>query len=230
MLTTKSKRLLVVDDESDLCEILQFNLSNEGYIVDIAYSAEEALSMIPKGDYSLILLDVMMEGISGFKMAEKLKNQLKLSVPIIFLTARDTENDMLTGFSLGADDFISKPFSVKEVIARIRAVLRRVESTTVQQQKLIKIEGLIINISDKIVALDGEQLQLTRKEFDILALLASVPNRTFTRGEILDKVWGIEVDVLERTIDVHITRLRKKIGVHGTRIINRSNYGYSFNL
>ena len=230
MQITNNRRLLVVDDEDDLCEILQFNLTNEGYIVDTAYSAEEALKMIPKNEYSLILLDVMMEGISGFKMAEKLKLQMKLNIPIIFLTARDTENDMLTGFSLGGDDFIAKPFSVKEVIARVKAVLRRVESTTTSQQKIIKIEGLVINISDKTVAIDGELLQLTRKEFDILTLLANSPNRTFSRDEILAKVWGMEVDVLERTIDVHITRLRKKIGIYGTNIANRSNYGYSFNI
>lgn len=230
MQTAKSKKILVVDDEYDLCEILQFNLNNEGYVVDVAYSAEEALKMLPKGGYSLILLDVMMEGISGFKMAEKVRSQLKLTTPIIFLTARDSENDMLTGFSLGADDFISKPFSVKEVIARIRSVLRRVEPTITQEQKLISIENLTINISDKTVTLDGNQLQLTRKEFDILVILASAPNRTFTRDEILVKVWGTEVDVLERTVDVHITRLRKKIGDHGSRVVNRSNYGYSFNI
>ena len=230
MQITNNRRLLVVDDEDDLCEILQFNLSNEGYTVDTASSAEEALEMIPQNEYSLILLDVMMEGISGFKMAEKLKIQMKLNIPIIFLTARDTENDMLTGFSLGGDDFISKPFSIKEVIARIKAVLRRTEAATKNQQKLITIEGLVINISDKTVAIEGEQLPLTRKEFDILTLLTSSPNRTFSRDEILSKVWGTEVGVLERTIDVHITRLRKKIGVYGARIINRSNYGYSFNL
>lgn len=231
MSTINNIRLLVVDDEEDLCEILQFNLKNEGYEVDVAFSAEEALEMTPQGEYSLILLDIMMDGMSGFKMAEKLKNQLKLDIPIIFLTAKDTENDMLTGFSLGCDDYISKPFSVKEVIARVKAVLRRIESKK-SPLKLTSIEvgDLVINIQDKIVTIKSENIQLTKKEFEILSLLTSVPNRTFSREEILSKIWAEDTYVLDRTVDVHIARLRKKLNEHGTRVVNRSNYGYSFNL
>lgn len=227
-----NEKLLVVDDEEDICEILQFNLKSEGYVVDTAYSAEEALEMIGECEYSLILLDVMMEGMSGFKMAEKVKTQMKLNIPIIFLTAKDTENDMLTGFSIGGDDYISKPFSVKEVIARVKAVLRRVGATsnTSSNSDLIEIEDFIINIPDKTVSIAGENIQLTKKEFDILSLLVTTPNRTFSREEILAKVWSDDTLVLDRTIDVHIARLRKKIDKHGDRITNRSNYGYSFSF
>ena len=221
MSKTNNIKLLVVDDEEDLCEILQFNLKSEGYDVDVAFSAEE--------EYSLILLDIMMDGMSGFKMAEKLKSQLKLDIPIVFLTAKDTENDMLTGFSLGCDDYISKPFSVKEVIARVKAVLRRVESTQTKVN-LIELDDLVINIQDKTVTIKAESIQLTKKEFEILSLLISVPNRTFSREEILSKVWIGDTYVLDRTVDVHIARLRKKLNEHGARVVNRSNYGYSFNL
>ena len=227
----ENRRLLVVDDEEDLCEILQFNLINEGYDVDVALSAEEALEMIPEREYSLILLDVMMDGISGFKMAEKLNNQLKLNIPIIFLTAKDTENDMLTGFSLGGDDYISKPFSVKEVIARVKAVLRRVESKKIEPKlSLIEIDDLIIDITNRVVTIKAANIPLTRKEFEILSLLVSIPNRTFAREEILAKVWIEDTYVLDRTVDVHIARLRKKLNEYGARVVNRSNYGYSFNL
>lgn len=226
------KRLLVVDDEEDLCEILQFNLLSEGYDVDIANSAEEALEIIPNKDYSLILLDVMMEGMSGFKMAEKVKKNLNINIPIIFLTAKDTENDMLTGFSLGGDDYISKPFSVKEVIARIKAVLKRVNIKEIVEvdSDVVKSGDLVIDIPNKIVTISGEPIQLTKKEFDILSLLVSVPKRIFSREEILTKVWSGDTYVLDRTVDVHITRLRKKLGLHGAKIVNRSNYGYNFNL
>lgn len=231
MKRVNSKKLLVVDDEEDICEILQFNLKNENYDVDTAYSAEEALKRIESEEYSLILLDVMMEGMSGFKMAEKLKTQLKLNIPIIFLTAKDTENDMLTGFSIGADDYISKPFSVKEVIARVRAVLSRVGTKdSVSTNDTIEIDDLIINFPDKTVAISGKYIQLTKKEFDILSLLVNSPNRVFSREEILSKVWSGDTHVLDRTVDVHIARLRKKIEGYADRITNRSNYGYSFKL
>ena len=226
-----NRRLLVVDDEEDLCEILQFNLKNEGYDVDVAFSAEKAIEMIPQGEYSLILLDIMMGGMSGFKMAEKLKTQLKIEIPIIFLTAKDTENDMLTGFSLGCDDYISKPFSVKEVIARVKAVMRRTDSKNQSEKPtIIEIDDLVINVQDKVVTIKAECIQLTKKEFEILSLLISVPNRTFSREEILAKVWVGDTYVLDRTVDVHIARLRKKLNDHGSRVVNRSNYGYSFNL
>lgn len=220
------KKLLVVDDEEDLCEILQFNLESEGYAVDIAHSAEQGLKILSP-EHKLILLDVMMEGMSGFKMAEKIRKELHLHVPIIFLTAKDTENDMLTGFSIGGDDYISKPFSIKEVSARIKAVLKRGGSLIPQEEKkTIEISGLIINLTNKNVTLNGHSILLTRKEFDILSMMAQSPHRIFSREDILRKVWQDDGYVLERTVDVHITRLRKKLGEFGKYIVNRSGYGY----
>lgn len=219
-------RILVVDDEEDLCEILQFNLESEGFAVDIANSAEEALKILTD-ECELILLDVMMEGMSGFKMAEKVRKELKLNIPIIFLTAKDTENDMLTGFSLGGDDYISKPFSIKEVTARVKAVLKRTSSRNVPgQKKCIEIGELIIDLTGKNVFVQDRPIQLTKKEFEILTMMAKSPNRIFSREDILGKVWQEDGYVLERTVDVHITRLRKKLGEFGKHIANRSGYGY----
>ena len=232
-----SYKLLVVDDEEDLCEILQFNLENEGYVVDTASSAEESLALIEREEqaYSLILLDVMMGGISGFKMAAKLRGELENQTPIIFLTARDTENDMLTGFSIGADDYISKPFSLKEVIARVKAIIRRSKSHSVigvqsQKKNIIQIDNLKIDILNKVASINDEKINLTRKEFEILLLFVESPNRVYHREEILDKVWGKEQIVGNRTVDVHIARLRKKLMEHGNKITNRSNYGYRYEL
>lgn len=218
-------KILVVDDEEDLCEILQFNLESEGYAVDIANSAEQALKIL-SDDHRLILLDVMMEGMSGFKMAEKVRRDLHLNTPIIFLTAKDTENDMLTGFSIGGDDYIAKPFSIKEVSARVKAILKRTGVTGTASSPEIVIDDLSINTSTKNVTLKGQPVLLTKKEFEILSIMAKSPNRIFSREDILGRVWEDDGYVLERTVDVHITRLRKKLGEFGKHIANRSGYGY----
>lgn len=219
-------RILVVDDEEDLCEILQFNLESEGFAVDIAHSGEEGLKSLCE-EHQLILLDVMMEGMSGFRMAEKVRKERQLKIPIIFLTAKDTENDMLTGFSLGGDDYISKPFSIKEVSARVKAVLKRSGNSEVpEKKKVIGIGPLNIDLSTKNITLNGQQIQLTKKEFEILCMMAQAPNRIFSREDILGRVWQEDGYVLERTVDVHITRLRKKLGDFGKHIANRSGYGY----
>lgn len=219
-------KILVVDDEEDLCEILQFNLESEGFAVDIANSAEEALKILTD-EHELILLDVMMEGMSGFKMAEKVRKEMHLSTPIIFLTAKDTENDMLTGFSIGGDDYISKPFSIKEVTARVKAVLKRTGNKDIpEKRKIIEIGELMIDLTAKNVLVNGQPVQLAKKEFEILSMMAKSPNRIFSREDILGKVWQEDGYVLERTVDVHITRLRKKLGDFGKHIANRSGYGY----
>ena len=222
-------RILVVDDEEDLCEILKFNLENEGYEVDTANSAEEALKM-NISSYHLLLLDVMMGEISGFKMANILKKDKKTAqVPIIFITAKDTENDTVTGFNLGADDYISKPFSLREVIARVKAVLRRTATSDMEKvPEQLSYQSLVIDITKKKVSIDGEEVPLTKKEFEILFLLLQNKGRVFSREDILSRIWSDEVYVLDRTIDVNITRVRKKIGIYGKRIVTRLGYGYCF--
>ncbi len=223
-------RILVVDDEEDLCEILQFNLELEGYKVDVAHSAEEALKL-DLTPYSLILLDVMMGQISGFKMAQMLKNnEVTAAIPIVFLTARDTENDLITGFNLGADDYISKPFSIKEVCVRVKAVARRAAKNNKESEKaILEFETLKVDLVTKKVQLDGADVAFTKKEFELIKLFLENRNRVFSREEILKYVWSDEVCVLDRTVDVNITRIRKKIGRYGSNLVARLGYGYSFN-
>ncbi len=234
----EKKKILVVDDEEDLCEILRFNLSNAGYQTDVAYSSEEAFSLLKNG-YDLLLLDIMMGGISGIKLAELIRKEYKNDVPIIFITARDSVEDKLKGFGAGADDYIPKPFSVKEVLARVQAILLRSKSIQKETEKpvpaqpkssTIKMEGLSINIESKVVEIDGKAIKLTKKEFEILSKLALNPGVIYSRADILDSVWNNESYVLERTVDVHIARLRKKLGNMGAAIVNRSGYGYCFDL
>lgn len=221
---------MIVDDEQDLCEILQFNLESEGYEVDTANSAEEALSKL-NSQHILILLDVMMEDMSGFQMANKIRKELNNNVPIIFLTAKDTENDMLTGFNVGGDDYITKPFSLKAVMARVKAVLKRSTKSADSNESVEDIfvyKSLEINFDTKKVMVNNVEAQLTRKEYMILALLVQSPQRFFTREQILSQVWDDDTCVIERSVDVHIARLRKKLGTIGENIINRTGFGYSF--
>ncbi len=221
-------RILVVDDEEDLCEILKFNLENEGYEVDTANSSEEVLKLDLKA-YDLLLLDVMMGEISGFKLANMLKKKKETAqIPIIFITAKDTEDDTMTGFSLGADDYIPKPFSLREVQARLKAVLRRTAPQETRTEEPIIYKGLCIDPARKSVTIDGEEASLTKKEYEILILLLQNKGRVFSRSEILSRVWTDEVYVVDRTIDVNITRLRKKIGAYGKCIGTRLGYGYFF--
>ena len=229
------QKLLIVDDERDICEILEFNLSNEGYEITCAHSAEEAQQKLTP-EHALILLDVMMSGVSGYKFAETLRRAGN-SVPIIFLTARDTENDMLTGFSVGGDDYISKPFSIKEVVARVKAVLKRRAQAGAhpsheggagdEGNKLIFGE-LCINTVKKEVSIGGKKVVLTKTEFEILRLLAEKPGRVFSREDIITKAWRDAPYITERTVDVHIARLRKKLGTYASLVSNRSGYGYLF--
>lgn len=222
-------KILIVDDEESLCEILQFNLEVEGYEADVAYSAEQAMEMHPE-QFSLILLDVMMGEMSGFRMAQVIKSKPETAkVPVIFCTAKDTEDDTVAGLNLGADDYIAKPFSVREVLARVRSVLRRTAHDDGENDgNRIVFEGLEMDLRRKRCMKDGEHLPLTKKEFEILALLLAHPGVIFSRDEILNRVWSDEVIVLDRTIDVNITRLRRKIGDYGQHIVTRLGYGYGF--
>ena len=225
----QNQRILVVDDEQDLLEILKFNLETEGYEVQTATSAEEAQTL-DIASFDLLLLDVMMGGMSGFALARLLKaNPKTASVPIIFLTARDTENDTVTGFNLGADDYISKPFSLREVMVRVRAVLRRTAiDNGEEQQHLITYQGIVMNLDKKTVTIDGEEIAFTKTEFELLHLLLDERGRVFSRQELIDRVWPKDVLVLNRTVDVNITRLRKKIGPFAKCIVTRLGFGYYF--
>ena len=221
--------ILVVDDETDLTEILKFNLETEGYNVTTAASAEEALTL-NIASYNLLLLDVMMGGMSGFALARKLKeNPETAHVPIIFLTARDTENDTVTGFNLGADDYISKPFSIREVMVRVRAVLRRTSTdSATTEPHVLSYQGIELNLDKKTVNIDGEDVPFTKTEFELLHLLIGERGRVFSRQELIDRVWPRDVMVLDRTVDVNITRLRKKIGRFSKCIVTRLGFGYYF--
>ena len=224
----KKYKILVVDDEDDLCEILKFNLETEGYQVTTANSAEDALKL-DIASFDLLLLDVMMGGMSGFALAKQLKaNPSTASVPIIFLTARDTENDTVTGFNLGADDYISKPFSLREVLVRVRAVLRRTSEHQGSEPAVLRYQGLEMNLDKKTVSIDGEDVPFTKTEFELLHLLLEEKGRVFSRQELIDKVWPKDVLVLDRTVDVNITRLRKKIGRFAKCIVTRLGFGYYF--
>lgn len=220
-----SYKILIVDDEPDLREILQCNLENAGYEVHTAESAEEALHLLSP-EHNLILLDVMLGGMSGFRMAERLRKELKNQTPIIFLTAKDTENDMLTGFSAGGDDYISKPFSLHEVLARIKAILRRTQSTPAQTE--VKVGEVVVDHVKKVVRIHGEDVRLSPKEFGILSMLVKQPGRVFSREEILAEVWHGDSYVLDRTVDVHIARVRRKLGDYGSHLTNRQGYGYCY--
>ena len=224
----------MVDDESTLCETLQFNLEAAGYEADVAYSAEEALAMHPE-QYSLILLDIMMEGVSGVQMAQILKrNPVTADIPIIFCTAKDSDDDMVEGLNLGADDYITKPYSLRNVLARVEAVLRRTGAVAAPSQSAeedptrIEYRGLVLLPEQKSCMVDGVEVTMPRKEFEILQMLMIHRGRVFSREEILNRIWPEEVVVLNRVVDVNITRIRRKIGAYGKNIATRSGYGYLF--
>ena len=224
------RKILIVDDEADIRDILQFNLENAGYNVETAASAEEALEVLSDG-HSLILLDVMMHGMSGFQMARLLREEKNNQIPIIFLTAKDGQDDLLTGFSSGADDYIPKPFSIQEVIARVGAVLRRSASVEkpVAADSTIKVGDVTIDRERKTVTVGGQPVQFSKKEFEILNLLASEPGKIFSRDDLITELWKDAPYVLDRTVDVHIARIRAKLGTCKGYLTNRSGYGYTFN-
>lgn len=223
----KDKNILIIDDEEDLCEILQYNLNNEGFKTDVAHSAEEAMGK-PLDEYDLLLLDIMMGPISGFKFADKLRKEMKNNVPIIFLTAKNTENDLLTGFSLGADDYIAKPFSVNELTARVKAVLKRTNHQNAKPDPVIKFGEIELDTVRKRLIINNERVELTKKEYEILKVLLDNQGNVFSREDFLNLVWGKDVIVSERTIDVNITRLRTKLGEFGQCLRNKTGYGYYF--
>lgn len=226
--------LLIVDDEPDICEILRFNLEQEGYDVLTAESAEEGQVLVNSHPVDLILLDVMMTPKSGFEWARELKDDKRTArIPIIFCTAKTMEDDLLTGFALGSDDYICKPFRISEVKARVRAVLRRTQSEENAKADLsagntLAYEGLVLDLDRKECKVDGREVAFTKLEFELLALLLSKPGQVFSRERILHAVWPSDTLVLDRTVDVNITRIRKKIGIYGECLRNKFGYGYMF--
>ncbi len=226
--TMEKKRILIVDDERDLCDILQYNLTNAGYETKSAYSARDVLRM-NLSQYDLLLLDVMLPDISGFELARMIKAEKRIShIPIIFLTAKDTEEDTLKGFDLGADDYITKPFSIREVIARVKAVLHRMTANNISRNDKISYKGVTINLKQKSVTIDDQDVSLTRTEFGLLYLLMSNPGQVFSRQQLLEKVWPQDVIVTVRTVDVNMARMRKKLGKFGACIVARQGFGYVF--
>jgi two-component system alkaline phosphatase synthesis response regulator PhoP len=222
------RKILIVDDEADIREILQFNLENAGFVVECASSAEEALEILNQ-EHGLILLDVMMGGMSGFRMAEVLRNERCNMIPIIFLTAKSSENDLLTGFSAGGDDYIPKPFSIQEVIARVRAVMRRMAPVEEKLPNMLECGRIKIDMESKMVYMDGEKVVFSKKEFEVLSLLASNQGKIFSREDLISELWKDAPYVLDRTVDVHIARIRSKLGPCKSYLTNRSGYGYIFN-
>lgn len=221
------QQILVIDDERDLCEILRFNLTAAGFVVHTAFSGEEALTK-EISNYDLLLLDVMMPSMSGFELAARLKQDVSTAdIPIIFLTALNDEKDTLHGFDLGADDYIAKPFSVREMVARVKAVLGRTSANPSSALELYH-EGLVMDLAKMTVTVDGEPALLTKTEFEILKLFLKNKGRVFSRQELLDKVWPSDVVVIDRTVDVNITRMRKKIGRYSSCIVTRHGFGYLF--
>jgi len=224
-------RILVVDDEEDLCEILQFNLENAGFKVDVAYSAEEAL-LTDLSVYNLLLIDVMMGAISGFKLAHIVRKEpVTSSVPFIFITAKTNENDRFTGLAIGAEDYISKPFTVHELIERVKSVISRLrEKKQLKIKQNLLYNNLEMRLKSKKVLLNNIEITLTKKEFDILRLFLENRNHLFTRNEIFSLIWSGEKEISNRTIDVNIMRLRKKIGSYEHNIVTRLGYGYCFEV
>ena len=249
------QRILIVDDEEDICMILSYSLQKAGYETLIAHSAEEALEnyelRIKNYEIDLILLDIMMDKMSGLEMAEKLRldigrtqselldaSLLDIGMPpIIFLTALSDEDTVLQGFKLGADDYISKPFRIAEVLARVAAVLRRTAEQGAKNQEprpisndCIVFEGIVVNKADMSLKVDGEAVVMTRKEIELLCYLLTHRGQILSREHLLKNVWDSNGFVLERTVDVHITHLRKKLGQYGKRIVTKSGYGYLFSV
>lgn len=225
---SSSSRILVVDDERIMCELLQFNLENEGYAVNSCYSSEDALKL-DLSSYNLFILDVMMGEMSGLKLANIIKERRETShIPIIFCSAKDREDDVIAGLNSGADDYVKKPFSMREMIARVRTVLRRQTAVPPQPENKLRFKDLVIDMTAHTAKIAGEHIGLTRTEFDILALFMGNINRFYSRNEIFDHVWPEQVIVTDRTIDVNISRIRKKLGQYASHIVNRSGFGYGF--
>lgn len=234
-----SYRILVIDDEEPLCDILKYNLEKEGFVVDCAYSAVEALEL-DLTQYDLFIVDIMMEKLSGYDFVRRLRNTIGVEkLPVIFCSALADEDDKVTGLNIGGDDYITKPFIISEVLARVRAVLRRSQSVirprganteTLKSdlQPDVVFRGIRIDQNEKTCYIEGVEVPLTRTEFDLLLFFLNNRNRIYSREEIIHRVWPDDVLVSQRAIDTNLTRLRKKLGAYGNNIITRQGFGYGF--
>lgn len=221
-------KILVVDDEHSICELMKINLEIAGYSVDMAFSAEAALEM-PLEEYSLMVFDIMMGEMSGLELVSRIRSDKRIAdVPIIVCTALGNEEPLVEGFSRGADDYIRKPFSMREFVSRVRRLLERTGRQAKTERKRVEYETLSLDMELKSCTIDGEEVSLTKKEFDLLCLFLSNPNKIFSREELLNRIWEANTYVIDRTIDVNINRLRKKMGRYGAMIVTKQGYGYGF--
>jgi two-component system alkaline phosphatase synthesis response regulator PhoP len=228
-----SKKILVVDDEEDIVQILRYNLQKEGYDVTTALNGAEALSLAQQEQFDLVLLDVMMPEIDGFEVCRRLRaTPTYSSTPIMFLTARAGEIDQILGLELGADDYIQKPISPRVLVARVKTVLRRsseaIRTETIVMPEVLKVGDLEINRQNYTVRVDGEETFFPKKEFELLAFLASNRGKVFSREILLNKIWGENVYVVDRTVDVHISKIREKLRTVGGLIETVKGVGYRF--
>lgn len=220
------KSILIIDNDKALCEALSFSLKKEGFFVDVSHSAEEALKL-SLTDYALLISETILPGMSGVDLIHKLKSDFETShIPVILCSTKDSDDDIADGLNFGADDYITKPFPMRVALARVKAVIRRTSENT--SRRNITFENLELDLDSKVCTLAGRAIKMPRKEFEILALLITHRGRIFTREEILTRIWPNQVVVLDRVVDVNITRLRSKIGHYGRHIITRSGYGYGF--
>lgn len=214
------KKILIIDDEIHIVELLKFNLENNGYKVDYSYDGFDGYLKTKEFQPDLILLDWMLPNISGIDLLKKIRSDETLEqIPVIMLTAKNMEEDKLEGLQDGADDYITKPFSVKEVLARITSVLRRYKYTSNEKVEVLKADDIQVNVNKHIVTKNGQEIELTLKEFQILKLLIENKGNVLTRTFLLDKIWGYDYYGETRTLDVHIRHLRKKIGDNDSKLI-----------
>ncbi|PRX25111.1 winged helix family two component transcriptional regulator [Orenia metallireducens] len=226
-----SNKILVVDDEENIVELVKFNLEKDGYQVTTAYDGEEALKKVEEVHPNLVVLDLMLPKLDGFDVCRQIRKDSKLSkIPIIMLSAKGEEIDKILGLELGADDYVTKPFSPRELLARVKAILRRVKKKSEKEEEIIALGDIKVDLTKYRVEVDGSEISLTPKEFDLLAVLMTHPGQVFSRSYLLDELWGYDYHGDTRTVDVHIRRLRKKISNHSDKesILTVRGVGYKF--
>ncbi len=223
------KHIAVVDDEPDIVELIKYHLEKENYLVSSFYDGESFVNFLQDTIPDIVILDLMLPSIDGLEVCHRMRsNESSKNISIIMLTAKGTEIDKIVGLEMGADDYVVKPFSPRELVARVKAVLRRTTAMNEIKSKTITIGSLTINTDKYEVMVDADKIELTTTEFNILLILVSKPGWVFSRNKLLDMLWGEDKIILDRTIDVHIQKLRKKLGSHGNHIKSVRGVGYKF--